>query len=232
MPFEHDKGALIEAAASGVEPQGELRAHLESCDSCRAAFAEEQNLFASIDAGLHVKVNADVPVSLLPRVRARLDETGAPINSWITNRFVLATAAVVVVAFFAARAVRHANVGNELVEKSVKTNAPPKVKLPPQNQSSLVASTAEKNDVLPRQFRGAKTSPVGDVPVRRNTLPEVLVPRDQEVLLAAYAEQWSLHKRAPLMPRDSDATILAQLQIAPIQIDELGVKLLAEEKWK
>jgi hypothetical protein len=231
MPCEHDKGALIEAA-SGVEPQGELRAHLESCDSCRAAFAEEQALFASIDAGLHAKANAEVPVSLLPRVRARLDETGAPINSWITNRFVLATAAVVVVAFFAARAVRHTNVGNEPVEKSVKTNAPPKVKLPPQNQSSLVASTAERNDVLPRQFRGAKTSPVGDVPVRRNTLPEVLVPRDQEILLAAYAEQWNLHKRAPLVAKDSDAAILARLQIAPIQIDELGVKLLAEEKWK
>jgi hypothetical protein len=229
MPFEHYKDALIEAAASGVEPKGELRAHLEACDSCRAAFAEEQALFASIDAGIHVKANAEVPVSLLPRVRARLDEAGAPRNSWITNGFVLATAAVVVVAFFAARAVRHTNVGNEPVETSVKTGVSP-VAPPSEKQTAVVISPVEKKSNLPRQFTSVKNSPAAEASVRRKTEPEVLVPRDQEILLTAYAEQWNLHKRAPLKVQDSDATILAQLQIAPIQIDELGVKLLAEEK--
>jgi hypothetical protein len=229
MPFEHHKDALIEAAASGVEPEGELRAHLEACDSCRAAFAEEQNLFASIDAGLHVKVNADVPVSLLPRVRARLDEADSRRNSWITNGFVLATAAVAVVAFFAARAVRHTNAWHQPVETARKTNVPP-VAPPSQKQTALVISPVEKKSNSPRQFTSAKNSSAAEVTVRRNTEPEVLVPRDQEILLAAYAEQWNLHKRALLKVQDSDATILAQLQIAPIQIDELGVKLLAEEK--
>jgi hypothetical protein len=229
MPFEHHKDALIEAAATGVEPESELRAHLESCDSCRAAFAEEQALFASIDAGLHVKVNADVPVSLLPRVRARLDEAGAPRNSWITSGFVLAAAAVVVVAFFAARSVRRTNVGNEPGETSVKTGIPP-VTPPSQKQTAVVISPVGKNSNSPRQFNSVKNSAATEASVRRNNEPEVLVPRDQEVLLAAYAEQWSRHKRAPLLAQDSDATILAQLRIAPIQIDELGVKLLAEEK--
>ena len=63
-------------------------------------------------------------------------------------------------------------------------------------------------------------------------MPEVLVPRDQELLLAEYAEQWSLHKRPLLLAQEFDATILAPLQVAPIQIDGLGVKLLAEEKLK
>jgi hypothetical protein len=229
MPFEHYKDALIEAAATGVEPQDELRAHLEACDSCRAAFAEEQNLFASIDAGIHVRANADVPVSFLPRVRARLDEAGAPRNSWITNRFVLATAAAVVVAFFAARAVRHPNVGREPVAAVEKTNVPQAAR-PSQRQNLVVVSPGVKNSVSPRQFNSAKNSVTAEVAVRAKTEPEVLVPRDQEILLAAYAEQWSLHKRAPLMAQDSDATVLAQLQIVPIQIDELGVKLLAEEK--
>jgi len=61
-------------------------------------------------------------------------------------------------------------------------------------------------------------------------MPEVLVPRDQEVLLAEYAEQWSLRKRPLLLAQEFDATVLSPLQVAPIQIDELGVKLLAEEK--
>jgi hypothetical protein len=229
MPFEHHKDALIEAAASGVEPEGELRAHLEACDSCRAAFADDQALFASIDAGIHVKANADVPVSLLPRVRARLDEAGPPRKSWITNGLVLATAAVVVVAFFAARAVRHPNVGREPVAAVEKTNVP-QVARPSQRLNTVVVSPGMKNSVSPRQFNSAKNSSAAEVTVRRNTEPEVLVPRDQEILLAAYAEQWNLHKRALLKVQDSDATILAQLQIAPIQIDELGVKLLAEEK--
>jgi hypothetical protein len=49
-------------------------------------------------------------------------------------------------------------------------------------------------------------------------------------LLAEYAEQWRFHKRTPLLAQDSDATILAPLQVAPIQIAELDVKLLAEEQ--
>jgi len=230
MPLQHHKDALIDAAAGGAEPQGELRAHLGTCDSCRAAFAEEQALFASIDAGLHAKANAGVPVSLLLRVRARLDEAGAPTDSWITNRFVLASAAaVVIVAFFAARAVRHNNVGRELIAKVEKANVP-QVAPPSQKQTAIATLPVEKNPDLPRPFISAQHSPAIEAAVRRNTEPEVLVPRDQEILLAAYAEQWNLHKRAPFFARDSDATILAQLQIAPIQIDELGVKLLAEEK--
>jgi hypothetical protein len=61
-------------------------------------------------------------------------------------------------------------------------------------------------------------------------MPEVLVPRDQEILLAGYAEQWSLRGHAPLLAQDADSTILAPLQVAPIQIAELDVKLLADEK--
>jgi hypothetical protein len=229
MPFEHHKNSLIEAAATGVEPEGELRAHLEACESCRAAFAEEEALFASIDAGLHMKFNADVPVSLLPRVRALLDEAAPPRKSWITNGLVLATAAVVVVAFFAARAVRHPNAGREPVAAVEKTNVP-QVARPSRRLDPVVVSPGVKNSVSPRQFNSAKNSATAEVAVRARTEPEVLVPRDQEILLAAYAEQWNLHQRAPLRAQDSDATILAQLQIAPIQIDELGVKLLAEEK--
>jgi hypothetical protein len=224
MPFEHHKDALVEAAATGVEPQGELRIHLEACDSCRAAFAEEQALFASIDAGLQATVNAEVPVSLLPRVRARLDERGTPERSWIINRFVLASAAIVIIVFFTARAVRNTSVGHEPVETSVKTIVPPHPQVP------VVAQPTEKHYLPPGQFAAVKNHPAPETPVRKKAEPEVLVPRDQEILLAEYATQWNLRKRGPLVGQDSDTSIMALLQVAPIQIDELGVKLLAEEK--
>ena len=72
MLCEHYKEALIEAAASGAELHEDLHAHLDGCAACRAAFEQEQTFFASIDAGLRVTANADVPALLLPRARARL----------------------------------------------------------------------------------------------------------------------------------------------------------------
>jgi hypothetical protein len=229
MPCKHYKDALIEAAGSGVEPQDQLRAHLESCDSCRAAFVEEQNLFASIDAGLHATVNAEVPVSLLPRVRRLLDEEGNSRRSWITNKLVFASAAVLIVAFFAVRAIRHTNVGHRPVETATKTSVRP---LPPPSQkpSPIVVPPVEKKSLSPHQLDLVKKPLAPERTARRTTGPEVLVPHDQEILLKEYAVEWSLHKRTALVPQDSDATIMARLQVAPIQIDELGVKLLAEEK--
>jgi hypothetical protein len=230
MPCRHYKDALIEAAASGAELQGDLRAHLDACASCREAFEREQSLFASIDAGLRVTANAEVPASLLPRVRARLDEVSAPRRVWGTNWMVLASAAVIVVAFFAARAVRRPNVVQRQVEMVGNTGAPSQVTPSPRNQIPVASTPMEKNSSSSRQVAIAKNSPAPVTLITGKAMPEVLVPRDQEVLLAEYAEQWRLHKRAPLVPQGFDATVLAPLQVAQIQIDELDVKLLADDK--
>lgn len=104
MPCEHHKNALIEAAASGAAPPRELRAHLETCPSCRSAFAEEQSFLVAIDSGLHAGVNAEIPPSLLPRVRARLDEVAAPRLRWVQPlAFGSASVALALVVFLLAR---------------------------------------------------------------------------------------------------------------------------------
>jgi hypothetical protein len=82
MPCEHYKDALIEAAASGSTPQGDLRAHLAGCASCRSAFLEEQSLFAALDSGIHTIANAKVPASLLPCLRVALNEVARPGLRW------------------------------------------------------------------------------------------------------------------------------------------------------
>jgi hypothetical protein len=231
MPCQHYKEALIEAAASSAQPQGELRAHLDACVACRAAFEQEQSLFATIDAGLHVAANAEVPASLLPRARARLDEESAPRRVWATNWLVLASAAAILVAFFAARAVWRPNVVQRPAETAGNTSAPPRVRPSPRNQIPVVAPPVAKIPSSQRQLAIAKNSSVREMLVRAKTIPEVLVPRDQDILLAEYSEQWRLHKRGPLLlAQNSEATILAPLQVAPIQIAELDVKLLADEK--
>ena len=230
MPCQPYKGALIEAAASGAELQGDLRAHLDACASCRAAFEREQSLFTSIDSGLRVTANAEMPGSLLPHLRARLDEAAAPRGGWVTNRFALASAAVMIVTFFAARAVWRTNDIQNPVESAGKTSVPPQVTPPSQNPTPVFAPRVEKNSSSPRQVAIAKNSRAQETLVRGKAMPEVLVPREQEVLLAEYAEQWRLLKRAPLVAQDFDATILAPLQVAQIRIDELDVKLLADDK--
>jgi len=83
MLCEHYKNALIEAAASGAAPSGELREHLAECASCRAVFGQEQSLFAAIDTGLHAATDAKIPPSLLPGIRARLDEVAMPRFRWV-----------------------------------------------------------------------------------------------------------------------------------------------------
>ena len=230
MPCKHYKNALIETAASGAEPQGELRAHLAGCADCRAAFEQERSLFASIDAGLRVVANAEVPPSLLPHVRARIDEQSVPRRVWSMNWLVFASAAVIIIGFFAARALLQPNVVQQPIESAGKPVAPPLVTAPPQNHAPARVTPMEKGSASQRQEVVARLPLEHGPQAKRRNVPEVLVPHDQELLLAQYAEQWSLHKHPLLLAQEFDATVLSPLQVAPIQIDELGVKLLAEEK--
>lgn len=231
MLCECYKEALIEAAASNAELRGELRGHLDGCAACRAAFAQEQAFFASIDGGLRVTANAEVPASLLPRVRARLDETEAvPNRPWVTNWLVMASAVTVFAAFFVARAVWRPVARQNPQTNYVQKNPPAPVALPA-HEPMQTPERSGKSDSLPFPDGFNSKSPrQHGVLSARNAFPEVLVPGDQEVLLNEYAEQWRAHKHPLLLAHEFDATILAPLQVAPIQIDELDVKLLAEEK--
>lgn len=230
MPCEHYKDALIEAAASGAALQDDLRAHLTVCADCLSTFEQEQTLFASIDAGLRVTANAETPASLLPRVRTRLDKESAPRHIWGRNWLVLASAAVMVVAFLAARVVWHTNDMQRPVELTGKTTVPPLVTPSRRDQAPVTAPGMEKSSSRQHQLAVARNNPAREALGRAKTMPEVLVPRDQEVLLAEYAEQWRLHTHAPLVAQSFDATVLAPLQVAQIQIDELDVRLLADDK--
>jgi hypothetical protein len=230
MPCKYYKDALIESAASGAQPHGDLRAHLAGCVSCRAAFAQEQALFSSIDTGLHVTANAEMPGSLLPRVRARLVEAAAPRRMSTPNWFALAGATAMVVAFVAARAVWHANVERNPSTTSVQTNSPGSVVPPLQNSVSPSVPLPTKESLPPSRSTAVRNPAQPERPAIRNAMPEVLVLHDQEVLLVSYAEQWRQRKRPRLMAEESDEKALLPLQVAPIQIAQLDVKLLAEEQ--
>ncbi len=230
MPCEHYQNPLVEAAATGSEPLGELRAHLAACAVCRAAFAQEQSLFSSIGSGLHATANAEVPASLLPRVRTRVAEEPTSSRAWTPSWLALAGAAAMVVAFIATRALWRTDIEQTLVQTVTNTIARAPVVTPPQSQNSNALPSVNKDSVSQPRTAGTINLVPRETLASRNTVPEVLVPRDQEVLLVSYAQQWNQRKRAPLVAANFDATSLSPLQIAPIHIDELGVKLLADEK--
>ena len=225
MPCEHYKDALIEAVASGVTPQGELRAHLENCDSCRSALASEQALFFFIDEGLRANANTEVPATLLPRLRVRLNEEHSRARSWSSARLLLACAAAVVFVLFITPTLQPPRMPQRQANTAAKM-APSPTAVSPSQTTNLVpalplkAAHSQLKAASNRANASASTHPLE---------PEVLVPYDQASLLAAYQQEWMSTKRAPLVAQNPSSTTLTPLEVEPIQIARLDVKLMVDQ---
>ena len=226
MPCQHYKNALVDAAASRATPQGELRAHLAECAPCREAFAKEQSLFATIDSGLHAAANAEVPRSLLPHVRTGLDDLkGAAKARWSPGWFGLSAAAVAAALFV----VIPGHNGFRTQHRNSATNQPTPLQVVTALPAVSTTTPPEKNNSVrsPITFT-PRNSVRGENSMALPSTPEVLVPQDQEVLLASYAEQWRSSRRPTLLSHDAIPTVVTPLEVTPIQIAGLDVKPIAE----
>lgn len=224
MPCEHYKDALIDAAASGAAPSGELRVHLSECASCRAALDEEQSLFSAIDSSLHASVNADVPSSLLPRVRAQLDEVIVPRFRWLQPIvFASASVALAFVVYLMARP-HHATPEEIAKQSPIVVPAP-----------TVPATSGDPEGTSPEGIQSAAI-PVRHSYAARNSTdrhssasgnPEVLVPPDEREGLAQFVATLKQHK-------DFAAAFLAQRRekkdapvgVDSLQISDIEIKLL------
>ena len=223
MPCEHYKDALIDAAASGAPLQGELRAHVSDCTSCRAAFAEELSLFAAISSSLHTVANAEVPASLLPRVRARLDEVVAPRFRW-AQPFVFASASVALVAAI-------------LLMARVRHTAPVNIAHQgPVMPATMTAPTSKSPDEIPpagshiasaraARTRPARSSTIPHSPASGN--PEVLVPPDEREGLAKLVATLNEHADVAAAflaqrPEKKDTLVI----VNPLKISDIEIKPL------
>jgi hypothetical protein len=223
MPCKPYKDALIEAAASGAEPQGELRDHLGVCLDCHATFEQEQALFASIDAGLQVNANADVPVSLLPGVRARLDKAAAPQRRWFQP--VIFAAASVALAFAIFLFVQPPQSKRDYQAKQtppIPAGVTPATIALQQNSGSapqIVSSNANKSQT---RVHSTLLRPVA------SSQPEVLVPPDEREAFARFVAVLGERREvavALVTPAPQRKDEPASLE--PLQINGLEVKPLA-----
>ena len=227
MPCEHYKDALIEAAASAAALSGELRSHLVSCVSCHNTFVEEQSLFAVIDSGLHAAANAEVPPSLLPRVRASLDEAAAPGLRWRQPLvFVSVSAGLAFVIFLIARPQRTTSENVAKQGPLVSTPAMPRAKMNPREispESTQIASVHASHSHAARSSTASHSA--------ASSNPEVLVPPDERVAFArflnrdqALASAASFNGAwAPKAPQESVEILpveIANLTVTPLNKDE------------
>ncbi len=223
MPCKYYQDALIEAAASGAEPPGELRAHLAGCVDCRAALEQEQALFASIDAGLHVGANAEAPASLLPRVRARLDEEIAPQRRWIQPLiFAAASVALLIAVFLFARP--HPTRPDDQAKQIPQIPASELPTTNVHNPNSVPGMQIVSSNVNSSQTRGHSTllRPVA------SSQPEVLVPPDEREALARFVLVLQARREVALaLVTPAPQTRDEPASLEPLQIDGLEIKLLA-----
>jgi len=240
MTCDHHQHALLELAAHGAEPDPELSAHLQACSSCHSAFENERSLFASIDSCLRSSANAEIPPSFIPAVRAQLQRESqresptARGSSRATDRLVWASAfaAAAFILFFFARLdhrlkpqSRDDHFATQTTESPV---APPTIAAakPPRGDSPRIAPATGKRFTSKAAIVLNKNSQQ-----IKNPEPKIIVPPDQEILLARYADQFRRHHR-------SSSTLLTEiapdqtgpLQVPLIQIAELDVKPLASDQ--
>jgi hypothetical protein len=223
MSCEHYKDALIEAAASGAAPQGELRAHLEGCASCRSAFAEEQSLFAAIDSGLHVAVNAEVPASLVPRERVALGEVSTLRLRWVQPVVFVSASVVLALAVFLLVRPRHAMPENMAKQGPVVapatvrpgTSGNPEKTSPGGSQIATMQVGHSDGEQNSTNLRAAASS-----------IPEVLVPPDEREAFARFVAVLNEHSdvAAALVARvpQKDAVVTAD----PLRIPDIEIKPL------
>ena len=223
MPCQHYKDALIEAAASGAQPQGDLRAHLPGCADCRAAFAQEQSLFASIDAGLHVAANAEAPASLLPRVRARLDEAVATQRRWFHPWIFAGASVVLAIAIFSFARLPYSKSHNQAKHTPhIPVSHTPVTTAGNQNSraSAEIASSAVNNSHA--RSHSTLLRPVA------SSRPEVLVPPDEREAFARFVAVLGERREVALaLATPAPQTKDEPAGLEPLQINGLEIKLLA-----
>jgi hypothetical protein len=226
------KNALLELAAAGAEANPQLHAHLQGCPSCRSAFENERSLFASIDSCLRSSANVELPPSFIPTVRAQLWRESPLVrgNETVTNRllWVPSLVAATIILFIFVRLDRRAKLLTAN-EQFATQRAPSPVTRPttpvkplqdpiPQITPAIGKSTAAK----------AVTTHEKKPPQIERHGPEIIVPPDQEILLARYVDQWRRqHQPASTLLTEADPDQTAPLQVPLIQIAELDVKPLA-----
>ena len=224
MSCEAYKNALIEAAASGTEPFGDLQTHLGECSACHAQFSEAQSLFAAIDSGMSAVANTQPPASFLPRVRSRVAQEGTPRFNWTTAWATTAVAGSI----FAVVAFTLLHGGKQPQQQTLQI---PEVQQPQphkQADSQAIAQTEKKAivsiaSVPGRPQHNAHKSTRSSIQQQ----PDVLVPAAER---ESYLRLVSALQRPEVVLRLEPPKSEEVLRVDPVQVAQLSVPPLDGSK--
>jgi hypothetical protein len=220
MSCEGYRDKLVDALASGASSLGrEVAGHLLVCAECKKFYEAQVHLFGAIDSGVRAMVNERVPASLLPRVRARMEEAHWPQFVWRPGWSIVATA-VVIGAVSVAILPWH-----KPAQDTVITNVSTGVPMTMETRSPAVAPR-EMVHAVAKAKRGpsnAITAPKEPVA----GLPEVIVLAEEREAFARFVA------RVPEEPLEAVAFTRPAppqqdlpVEIALLQIESLRMKLL------
>jgi predicted anti-sigma-YlaC factor YlaD len=213
-------------AAGQANLVGGLAIHVQSCEECRTFCAQQGQLFRAMDTGLRAMANEPAPPSLLPGVRARMQETYAR-RPWFYR--LLPVAAILIVA---------ALIGVPMLRRSMQSGGVQVTVIPNRGEDGVaarwplaeqteksVASTAGQAGAVRRSSR----PPAGRRPAQATAAPIVVASQESQAIrqLAAAVLQspaWAEAMVHPAAPRSDQME-----PIEPVEIANLEVKALSEE---
>ncbi len=220
MSCERYRDKLVDALPSGEGAlSGELVTHLRACAECKKFYDAQVHLFGAIDSGVRAMVNETVPASLLPRVRARMEETRAPRLVWrpVWSGVAIAAMILVVSLGFVRRSgpLRDAGLIKAPTGVAIRTEAIPFTATPRKAVSAAVN---------PRRWPGNKTEMRIDRP---REVPEVIVLAEERGAFVRFVARISVDpQKAVALTRPAPPQQDLPVEIALLQIEKLKVKLL------
>lgn len=215
---------LTNGLASGETPiAGELAAHVSECADCRAFYQSQSTLFHSMNSGLQALANQAMPASLVPGLRARLDQEPLSRRAWIPAwGFAAAIAAV---------AILIASIGSVLRQPADHPKLPvsePVASRSVGNPSPLLQSHQKRASAPPRRMAKRVTVPIPAlVPTEAEAAPEVIVLAEERQAFAQFVAALPEERNLALaLTRPAPAPPDALVEIALLQIESLDVKPL------
>jgi hypothetical protein len=210
---------ILESLAAGEDLLApEIAAHRNSCVACNEFYDAQRSLFQSVDAALRSLVNQPVPPSLLPAMRARLDEESLPRHAWISTWSLAVVAAVAILAVSVGYVLRR-----------------------PENRSASSENTSiathsvgnqQPTGQIQMQPQPAKVLPI---PSFKRAMPTVPSPAAPEVIVLA-EERQAFAKFVAELPEEGNVALAltrpappmadSPVEIALLQIEEVEVKPL------
>lgn len=216
MFCESYRETLRTAALSGEQLSAEVRAHLTACASCRESFSQQKALFERIGAEVEARVNAEMPASLLPRVRQEI-AASSPARTWHVPVLVYAASGLAIAAIALSFAVR-TQVSPVKPEPSARV-----VPLASPDESIVSQSAGGSLEIrVATNKRNGKPMSVG-----MHTGPEVLVSAEERLGFQKYVA--SLRNQGGEIPgviKVNVVTEIEPLQIASVEVKQLSIQPL------